>query len=83
MTKRKPVKTLNSELDAAEICRRNGWRKGTLLEGEEDGELDTIEITAVGEREILTKSVCASGAHTFDGEKMQDFSRRDWRKVAR
>jgi len=82
MKKPSAVKTLDSPLDAAEICRLNGWRKGTRLVGVEDGETQTIKITAVGEREILTKVVSGIGSED-DSEGLQDLSCREWRKVTK
>jgi hypothetical protein len=82
MKRSKPVKTLNSALDAAEICRRNGWRKGTQLVGEEDGVAAILRITAVGEQEILAKFVGGiDGYH--DSEMATDLSCREWRKVTK
>lgn len=54
---RKPVKTRNSSLSDAELCRRNGWRRGTLLKGSEGYGMSVIVITAVGESSILAKLV--------------------------
>ena len=61
------VKTLNSRRSSAEICRRNGWRAGTRLRGNEGGESTTIIITAVGQWEILAKE-----------EEQEDYGEHIW-----
>ena len=71
------IRTLNSSLSDAEICRRNGWRPGTILVGKEDGKESTIKITAVGEDEILATELSRTGK--FEHESMQSLTERNWK----
>ena len=76
MTKARPIKrTLNSPLSDAEICRRNGWRKGTVIEGDEGNGPERIKITAVGLDRVL-----AVGPGEED-EWDWSLTERNWRKV--
>jgi hypothetical protein len=69
-------RTKNSNLSDADLCRKNGWRAGTVLEG--DGNPmgpKQIKITAVGEDYIL-------GKWLPDGpEEDLCLTVRDWREV--
>jgi hypothetical protein len=79
--------------DAAK-CRKNGWKVGTQLRGREGGtswhRLTTIELTAIGERNILAKVVAETGSgcevchpHEIGYEADWTLSQRNWRKVKR
>lgn len=70
--------TLNDRRYSAEICRKRGWTVGTKLIGNKFGELTVIEITAIGDREILAKRISDNGQPDFDSESMWNFSYRDW-----
>lgn len=77
------AKTLNAALSDAEICRRNGWRPGTLIRGTEHfqsgkSQTNTIKITAVGEESILARCVDGDG----DPEHSWTLKCREWKKVS-
>lgn len=70
--------TLRSKLSSAELCRANGWGPGTRLGG--IGDVYTvIEITAVGERDILAKKIFNDGEPSEEREDMWILVHRDWR----
>jgi hypothetical protein len=80
------LSTLRSELSSAEICRRNGWKVGNMLEGEptpKDLLLDSeperllIRLTAVGNAKIVAVRVGDSGT----GEEFWNLRTREWRAV--
>lgn len=75
--------TLNNELPAAEICRRNGWTAGTLLAGDEGYGITVIEITAVGKLNILAQTVSHDGEPWDDTEDECEWTLwcRDWKAV--
>jgi hypothetical protein len=68
------TKTLNSPLSSAELCRQNGWQRGTFLVGEEDGEIARVRITAVGEEEVLALDL------KDEVEDIWDLRYRAWRR---
>ncbi len=73
------------KLSDAQRCRKNGWTVGTRLRGIESGENwsreVTIQITAIGEENILAKMVKEEGM-TFNGvEDSWTLSDRRWRRV--
>lgn len=70
------MRTLNSELSSAELCRRNGWRKGTVLMGREGRKVATIKITAVGNEQVLAFQV---GDYP-DFESLWDLTCRNWKR---
>lgn len=81
-TKQRPVRTLNSRLPAAEICRRNGWEPGDVLYSSSDKvphprTACAIMITAIGEREILARRV----EDTCEG--LWTLAHRQWRRFRR
>lgn len=65
----------------ADTCRRNGWMAGTLLVGDEGYGPTVIEITAVGERLILAKTISHDGKLKDSDEGIWTLTCRDW-KVA-
>jgi hypothetical protein len=77
--------TLNSRLSSAELCRRHGWREGTILVADrlpkqEPGPAIGIYITAVGEKQILAVEMTPNGeggSHLGD-ELIWDLTLRDW-----
>lgn len=71
--------TLNSKFTDAELCRRNGWGAGTYLVGDEGYGPTTIEITAVGERCILARTVAPRRA----SETTWTLRNRDWNRAER
>lgn len=73
-----PAPTLGSNLPSAELCRRNGWVRGTVLIASERGEVLKIRITAVGDGKVFAREVfpCEEGVE-FDW----DLSARDWRRA--
>lgn len=70
------------EMTGAQKCRRKGWQPGTRLAGDEGYGVTVIEITAIGERNILAKSISHDGKPLSPVyESMWDLSCRKWRKV--
>lgn len=65
--------TLGDTRAAAVICRERGWGPGTRLVGDEGRGPHVIEITAVGEEQILAKNLTMQ-----TGEGLRDLSCRDW-----
>ena len=47
------IKTKDSPLSDAEICRQNGWTAGTRLFGIESGRREFIRIIAIGMNNVL------------------------------
>lgn len=71
--------TLRSKLSSAELCRANGWGPGTQLIGNDNFGPTIIEITAVGERDILAKAISHNGAPGEEREDVWILVHRDWR----
>ncbi len=73
-------RTKNSKLSDAELCRKNGWKRGTLLR-EEGYDPAIIRITAVGKKSIRAERV------SFAGEPVEEnvwtIKMRDWKRVER
>jgi hypothetical protein len=67
------MNTKDSRLSDAEICRRNGWRKGTRLSGVELGKRKYIRITAVGMHDVL------AFWEAEDNETLTSLTCRNWR----
>ncbi|HEX4148266.1 MAG TPA: hypothetical protein VHY20_04725 [Pirellulales bacterium] len=72
--------TLNSRLSSAELCRRNGWGRGTVLKAarlpkEGPGADQAIVLTAVGERMVLAIDL------VNDEEQAWNLATRDWRRT--
>lgn len=72
------VRTKDSELSDADICRRNGWKRGTVISGRENGKYLRLKITAIGRHEIL--AVDADDEEP-GFETMADLTGRNWRRV--
>ena len=67
----------------AETCRLNGWTVGTVLVGDEGYGPEKIQITAIGEKEILAKRIENRHGVVVDGhEGIWVLWCRDW-KVCR
>ena len=66
--------------DDATLCRRNGWGPGTRLVGDEGYGPTVIEITAVGERNILAKRISHDGKPCQSYESNWTLDLRDWRE---
>ena len=73
--------TLNDMREPADICRENGWIPGTRLVGDEGYGPTVIEITAVGERSILAKTVSHNGQPSTVREGNWCLWCRDWHVV--
>ncbi len=66
----------------ADLCRRKGWLPGTRLVGDEGYGPTVIEITAIGEKELLAKTISHNGEPDSDrDESLWTLSCRDWRPV--
>jgi len=48
-------------VSSAEKCRRNGWKVGTRIVGDEGYGPTVIEITAIGEEAVLAKCISHNG----------------------
>jgi hypothetical protein len=66
----------------AERCRKNGWKPGTLLAGDEGYGVTVIRITAVGEDRLLARAIEHAGKPVNWGEQNWTLICRKWRKVA-
>jgi len=77
------IQTLRSELSDAELCRANGWGPGTRLVGDQGYGPTVIEITAVGERYILAKTISFRGNPMDSGEGLWTLECRDWQPELR
>jgi hypothetical protein len=62
---------------SAEICRRNGWGPGTYLEADRL----VIRITAVGEEDILARTVWHEGIPIAGVEQQWSLEYRAWQEV--
>jgi hypothetical protein len=77
---------MQKRLSPAETCRQNGWVVGDRLIGTE-GEggphehTTVIELTAIGERMILAKSVSDTAKYELGREGLWGLDNRVWRKV--
>lgn len=70
--------TLDHRGDDASACRANGWAAGTRLVGDEGYGPTIIEITAVGEHNILAKRLAHAGRAVRDDESSWVLYCRDW-----
>ena len=66
-------------MNSADLCRKNGWTVGTILEGDEGNGPYRIAITAIGQRSILAKEIDDATGLT---EGLWDLNFRDWVKVS-
>lgn len=85
-TAKSKVKTLGCLLSDAEICRRNGWRVGTLLVSQTKNGMSHLRITAIGETCILAREVSRSGKGTSaiaSRELTWALSQREWAQASR
>ena len=75
--------TLRDARPPAVLCRERGWTVGTRLVGDEGQGPTVIEITAVGERRILAKTITHAGKVPWwaGSEGVWALDCRDWRKV--
>lgn len=69
----------------ADLCRKNGWKVGTILSGNEKirGRLTTswILITAIGEELVLAREIRRNGIDRTDYEGEWSLTCRKWREV--
>lgn len=72
---------MSKRFSSAELCRKNGWKRGTVLEGTESGDgwsnTTRIRITAVGDEEVLAVELRKGGC-----EGPWTLGYRDWHEVA-
>lgn len=66
---------------SAEMCRKNGWVVGSRLIGDEGNGPTVIEITAIGEIEILAKKISHNGHLEMGKETNWTLEFRDWKIV--
>jgi hypothetical protein len=67
----------------ADLCRANGWGPGTILSGDEGYGPTLIEVTAVGETNVLAVTLSHNGRPHGRHENNWSLSeRRNWREVA-
>lgn len=63
-------------------CRRNGWKVGTRLVGDEGYGPTVIEITAIGESTLLAKTISHNGVDERNPrESTWTLEFREWREV--
>lgn len=72
-------------MSSADLCRANGWKAGTILEGTESGpgwsHTTRIQIIALGEDDILAKCIWEDGKPERGHEGLWTLECRDWREV--
>jgi hypothetical protein len=66
--------------DAAQ-CRKNGWKAGARLVGDEGYGPTVIEITAVGRESILAVKISHNGEPADESEGNWTLRCRKWRRV--
>lgn len=64
--------------DAVEVCGKNGWGVGTLLVGDEGYGPTIIQITALGDRQMLARAVAHNGRAVRGDENNWVLWCRDW-----
>ncbi|WP_342149722.1 hypothetical protein [Methylorubrum sp. SB2] len=75
--------TRHDHRPAAEICRAHGWGEGTRLVGRDAVGTTVIEITALGPRVMLARTVSQDHRPAAYGQdRSWRLSDRDWREVA-
>lgn len=62
-------------------CKRNGWKAGTYLVGDQGYGPTVILITAVGNEGILARKISHNGKSSDDWERCWTLMHRKWRKV--
>lgn len=77
------ISTLRDHRPSAVICRERGWVPGTRLVGDEGQGPTIIEITAVGERSILAKTITHNGKVPWyaPSEGLWALYCRDWQPL--
>ena len=80
------LSTLKCGLPAAEICRRNGWDKGTMLWGEptpKDAQQRRayLEITGVCAGVVVGIERDADGRRLSDEHIVVEFTTREWHEI--
>ena len=68
-------------MNDAQKCRVNGWKAGTRLIGDEGYGETVIEITAVGESNILARQISHDGETSQRSEAMWTLTHREWRAL--
>lgn len=68
-------------MEDADLCRMKGWKVGQRLVGDEGYGPTTIEITAIGVRNILAKAVGAPRGDDIGSENLWSLAHRDWQPV--
>lgn len=75
-----------ARLSDADRCRANGWTAGTCLVGDEGYGPTVIQLTAIGERKILAKTISHNdNPHSLLDDAWNEgqwtLRHRDWREV--
>jgi hypothetical protein len=77
--------THTSTASSAEICRQMGWQPGDVLDGHAPGSPQRdrvrIQITGIGDREILARTLAVDGSDFAGVEAKWDLSHREWGKL--
>lgn len=73
--------TTRGRWDSAQYCREVGLKVGDRLCGDEGDGITVIEITAIGEKNLLAKMVEHRGQRRLGEECLWTLSCRDWRKL--
>lgn len=69
-------------MNDAQKCRKNKWKVGTHLAGDEGYGVTVIRITAIGEAYVLARTVRHRGEAFDGGESLWSLEFRDWKKVS-
>jgi hypothetical protein len=73
--------TLHDHRSPADVCRARGWSVGTQLVGDEGAGPTVIQITAIGERCILARTLSHNGRRaTYRDEGLWSLDCRDWQE---
>jgi hypothetical protein len=68
-------------MDSVDLCKKNGWAVGTKLIGNEGYGDTVIQITAIGERNLLAKALSHKGEPVTWGEGNWTLMYRDWSEL--
>jgi len=66
---------------SAKLCEEKGWKVGDKLVGDEGYGRTVIQITAIGERNVLAKRISHDGDPVDFYENTWTLFHRDWKKV--
>lgn len=70
-------------MSSAEICRKNGWRPGNFLEGDEGYGPTVIQLTAIGAENVLARMISHDGKPADCRESHWTLEYRGWKRIER